>query len=149
MRQLSYLVCLLLFAAVSPGCGDGDSSVNGANANSGESGSAPACPDITGDYDIMSMAGDCNTLNVDAPQSVKEGDAACAPEFVSDQPAPGAKAVSGGVALDVTGNFVEARLFLDDVLRFPCVGSWNADDETMTIVCEGVAGECTIVVERL
>lgn len=151
MRQLSYLTCLLLFTAVSPACSDSESSVDGNTGSGGSAGtgSAPTCPDISGDYDIVSMVGDCNTLNVDASQSVTAAEAACAVEFVSDQPEPGAKAVNGGVQLDQEGNFSDARLFLNDVLRFPCVGSWDPEDETMTIVCEGVAGDGTVVLKRL
>ena len=152
MRQLSYLTCLLIFTALSPACGGSEGNVGGDNTSASGStgtGSAPACPDISGEYDIMSAVGECNTLNVDASQSIRPGKAACFVEFVSDKPEPGAKAVSGGATLDEAGKFSDARLFLDDVLRFPCTGSWDAKEETMTIVCEGVPGNCTVVLKRL
>ena len=58
-------------------------------------------PRVLGDYDV-SISGDCETLNVDAAQSIESTATECLVEFVSNEPEPGAKAVSGEATMTQT-----------------------------------------------
>ena len=124
----------------------------GAGAPSGVAGAAgspagPQCPDVFGTYDIKSRDGTCGTLNNNAPQSIEGTDVACFAHFVS-APAVGAKGVNGGAALDATGNFKGATLYLDSTQRSPCSGMWNEGNARMTLKCGGPGDMCTVVLER-
>jgi hypothetical protein len=139
------LLCVLMTSVISCAGDDGDDEGGG---GTGAASGSSACPNVLGVYEV-SISGDCETLNVDAAQSIEATATECHVEFVSDEPDPGAKAVSGEATLDADGNFADARLFLDSVLRFPCDGTWSAADESMTVVCEGLADPCTSVLNRL
>ena len=68
--------------------------------------------------------------------------------IVSAEPEPGEKGVSGEIYVALDGSFENARLLLDDVLRFPCSGTWNEQDEILSIVCVGPGDDCMMVLER-
>jgi hypothetical protein len=114
---------------------------------SGGDGNQAACPNVFGDYEIKSKDGTCGTLNTDAAQSIKGTDVACYAHFVSTPPA-GAQGVNGGAALTQDGSFTAAKLYLNDVQRNPCSGTWNAAEKTMTVKCGGQGDLCTVVMKR-
>jgi hypothetical protein len=106
----------------------------------------PLCPNVFGTYKIKDKAGTCNGLNKDAPQSIQGTTNLCAAHFVSEPP-NGAEGVNGGASIDASGNFTGAMLFLDMTQRNPCSGTWNAQDETLTVKCGGELDLCTVLLE--
>ncbi len=124
----------------------------GDTAEVGEGGTGgvetPNCPDLSGDYDLLNASGDCETLNIDATELIEETAEECVMAIVSAEPDPGEKGVSGEIEVALDGSFEGARLFLDDILRFPCDGTWNEQDETLSIVCEGLGDNCEMVLAR-
>ena len=118
----------------------------GGQGSGGDGASVAACPNVFGTYTITSSDGTCGTLNENAAQSIQGTDVACFAHFVSTPPA-GAQGVNGGAALDMNGNFTGAMLYLDNVKRNPCNGTWNAAKQTMTVECGGPGDLCTVVLK--
>ena len=136
--------------SVGAGGSDGGApSAGGAGSTEGGApgtGGAAACPDVFGLYDIASADGTCGSLNVDAMQEIAGTNVACFAHFVSTGDGP--DGINGGAALDQSGNFEGAMLYLDTAQRNPCSGSWNAGAAEMTIECGGSGDLCTVVLER-
>jgi hypothetical protein len=137
--------------APSSGSGGADggapsSGSGGADGGAPGTGGAPACPDVFGVYDIASADGTCGNLDVDAMQEIAGTDVACFAHFVSVGDGP--DGINGGAALDESGNFEGAMLYLDTAQRSPCSGSWNAGAAELTIECGGNGDLCTVVLER-
>ena len=107
----------------------------------------PGCPDVNGSYKIIDMVGTCGNLNDDAPQSIASTVTSCIAHFVSEAPA-GVAGINGAVELDAQGNFTGAKLYEGPVQRSRCSGYWDAEEETMTIVCGGEGDACKVVIAR-
>jgi hypothetical protein len=104
------------------------------------------CPNVFGTYKIKDKAGTCNGLNKDAPQSIQGTPNLCAAHFVSE-PSNGAQGVNGIASIDASGDFTGAPLFLNLTERSPCSGTWNQQDERMTVKCGGEGELCTVLLE--
>jgi hypothetical protein len=118
---------------------DAPSDGDGATDRAGDAG----CPDVFGIYDINNADGDCGDLNEDAPQEIRGTTQACFLHFISvvDGAAP---AVNGGATLGPNGTFSGATLTLGTTARSPCRGSWDANQQELTVVCGTGSDECSV-----
>jgi hypothetical protein len=104
------------------------------------------CPSIFGRYSIQ-QSGDCNDLDDKSPECAAMTTSAC---FVHLNSAPLAMtpAVNGGVTLDSAGHF-SGSLILGTVTRTNCMGTFDANTNKLTIICDaGTGNQCTLVLTR-
>jgi hypothetical protein len=105
------------------------------------------CPDAFGTYEIKKADGTCGNLDANAPQAIRGTAQACFLHFVSVVDG-GIGAINGGATLGVDGTFSAATLIEGTAMRSPCSGTWDAQQEQMTIVCGGAGDACTVELRR-
>jgi hypothetical protein len=105
------------------------------------------CPDVFGTYEINNADGSCGDLNEDAPQEIRGTAQACFLHFISVVDG-GVGAVNGGATLGPDGTFSGAMLTLGTAVRSPCTGSWDANQQELTVVCGTGNDECSIELRR-
>lgn len=114
-----------------------------ANEAAGDAG----CPDVFGTYEIRNTAGTCGNLNENAPQAIRGTTQACFLHFTSVVDG-GIGAINGGATLGADGTFSGATLIEGTATRSPCNGTWDAQQEEMTVVCGGAGDSCTVELRR-
>jgi hypothetical protein len=112
-----------------------------------DAGADAGCPNVFGSYDVTSATGTCGNLNANAPQTIQGTSQACFLHFNSVVQG-GTGAVNGGASLSSDGTFDAASLIFGTMTRSPCTGTWDASNDTMTIVCGGALDACTVVLTR-
>jgi hypothetical protein len=105
------------------------------------------CPDVFGTYDISSASGTCGDFNENAPQAIRGTTQVCALHFISVVDG-GIGAINGGATLGANGTFSAATLIEGTASRSPCSGTWDSQQEEMTVVCGGAGDSCTVVLQR-
>ena len=105
------------------------------------------CPDVFGTYEIRNTSGTCGNLNENAPQAIRGTTQACFLHFTSVVDG-GIGAINGGATLGADGTFSGATLIEGTATRSPCSGSWDAQQEEMTVVCGGSGDACTVELRR-
>ena len=101
------------------------------------------CPDVFGTYEINNANGSCGDLDEDAPQEIRGTTQACALHFISVVDG-GPPAVNGGATLGPDGTFSGATLILGTMTRSPCSGTWDANQQELTVVCGSGGNECLV-----
>ncbi len=132
----------------------GAPAAGGANGNAGSVGEAGAsggsdtglggganCPDVFGDYDIVSAEGTCGDFDDQVVQQLAGTDVVCTVHFVSEG------ALNSAVAIDENGDFSGEQLYVGSDQRSPCSGEYDAGQGTMVVTCGGVGDACTVTLE--
>ncbi|HMI85817.1 MAG TPA: hypothetical protein VK550_17090 [Polyangiaceae bacterium] len=107
-----------------------------------------SCPTIFGTYQINNADGNgCGDLDENAPQEIRGTAQACFLHFISVVDG-GVGAINGGATLGPNGTFSGATLVLGSAMRNPCSGSWNANQQEMTVVCGSGVDQCSVELLR-
>jgi hypothetical protein len=132
------------------GGGDQDGSVVDATPGDGANDARvdAGCPNVFGAYQINNADGTlCGDFDEDAPQEIRGTTQACFLSFLS-VPDGGGAAVSGGASLGADGTFSGATLTLGTTPRMPCRGTWDEQEQELTIVCGANNDTCSVELLR-
>jgi hypothetical protein len=106
------------------------------------------CPNVFGTYQINNADGMCGNLNENAPQEIRGTTQVCALHFISVVDG-GVGAINGQATLGPDGTFSGETLFFGTAMRNPCIGTWDANQDELTVVCNsGSANECLVELLR-
>lgn len=151
MRRLGLALLLLCSctrdntgAADSDGGDDGGSAIQSGDGGGGDD-LKLACADVFGKYAMITAVGNCNDINVSAPECVAGTSTACFAHFVS-APAGATGAVNGGAQLNGL-SFGITQLTLGTAKR-NCMGSFDETTGKLTLICGTGNEQCTVTMTR-
>jgi hypothetical protein len=102
---------------------------------------------VFGTYEINNADGACGDINEDADQEIRGTAQACFLHFISVVEG-GSAAINGGANLGPNGTFSGATLTVGTMVRTDCTGSWNENQQELTVVCGNGASECLVELRR-
>jgi hypothetical protein len=113
---------------------------------------APPCPDVHGAYAVTAVdaTGCGNSVNLSAPQCVRQPAMSCGITFRSMVSGGGNGAINGDATVQNDGSFMGAALMEGTSNRTGCTGTWNAANSTLTVDCGGTGSSqaCVLALRR-